>query len=76
MRRLHRHDWVVYAKPAFGGPLRVLRYLELVPEAAASISPEGNFLVFSAAKSGFAGQILGVLPDKPLERRWPSLGSC
>ena len=27
IRRLHRHDWVVYAKPAFGGPLRVLRYL-------------------------------------------------
>jgi len=26
-RRLHRHDWVVYAKPAFGGPLQVLRYL-------------------------------------------------
>src|SRR2546427_45934 len=27
MRPLHRHDWVVYAKPAFGGPLQVLRYL-------------------------------------------------
>ena len=27
MRRLHRQDWIVYAKPAFGGPLRVLRYL-------------------------------------------------
>jgi hypothetical protein len=25
--RLHRQDWVVYAKPAFGGPLQVLRYL-------------------------------------------------
>jgi hypothetical protein len=25
--RLRRQDWVVYAKPAFGGPLRVLRYL-------------------------------------------------
>jgi predicted RNA-binding Zn-ribbon protein involved in translation (DUF1610 family) len=24
---LHHHDWVVYAKPAFGGPLQVLRYL-------------------------------------------------
>ena len=24
---LHRHDWVVYAKPAFGGPMQVLRYL-------------------------------------------------
>ena len=31
--------------------------LELVPEAAASISPDGKFLVFSAAKSGFAGQL-------------------
>jgi hypothetical protein len=27
IRRLHRHDCVVYAKPAFGGPLQVLRYL-------------------------------------------------
>ena len=27
IRCLHRHDWVVYAKPAFGGPLQVLRYL-------------------------------------------------
>jgi len=27
LRRLHRHDWVVYAKPAFGGPKQVLRYL-------------------------------------------------
>jgi len=24
---VHRHDWVVYAKPAFGGPMQVLRYL-------------------------------------------------
>jgi len=27
LRHLHRHDCVVYAKPAFGGPLQVLRYL-------------------------------------------------
>ena len=27
LQRLHRQDWVVYAKPAFGGPLQVLRYL-------------------------------------------------
>ena len=27
LRRLHRQDWVVYAKPALGGPLSVLRYL-------------------------------------------------
>ena len=27
LRRLHRYDWVVYAKPAFGGPIQVLRYL-------------------------------------------------
>jgi hypothetical protein len=27
LRRLHRHDWVVYAKPAFGAPMQVLRYL-------------------------------------------------
>jgi hypothetical protein len=27
LRRLHRQDWVVHAKPAFGGPRQVLRYL-------------------------------------------------
>jgi len=27
LRRLHRHDWVIYAKPAMGGPSQVLRYL-------------------------------------------------
>jgi hypothetical protein len=27
IRCLHRHDWAVYAKPAFGGPRQVLRYL-------------------------------------------------
>ena len=27
VRGLHHHDWVVYAKPAFGGPLQVLHYL-------------------------------------------------
>ena len=27
LRRLHRHDWVVYAKPAMGNPSQVLRYL-------------------------------------------------
>ena len=27
LRGLHRPDWVVYAKPAFGGPTQVLRYL-------------------------------------------------
>ena len=27
LRRLHRNDWVVYAKPAMGGPSQVLRYL-------------------------------------------------
>jgi hypothetical protein len=27
LRRLYQKDWVVYAKPAFGGPQQVLRYL-------------------------------------------------
>ena len=27
LRSVHRQDWVVYAKPAFGGPEQVLRYL-------------------------------------------------
>jgi len=35
LRRLHRHDWVVYAKPAFGGPMQVLRYLGRYPHRVA-----------------------------------------
>ena len=27
LRRLHRQDWYVYAKSAFGGPMQLLRYL-------------------------------------------------
>jgi len=27
VRKLHRHPWVVYVKPPFGGPQQVLRYL-------------------------------------------------
>ena len=27
VRKLHRHQWVVYVKPPFGGPEQVLRYL-------------------------------------------------
>jgi hypothetical protein len=27
LRRLYRQDWFVYAKPALGGPMQVLRYL-------------------------------------------------
>jgi hypothetical protein len=27
LRKLHQHQWVVYAKPPFGGPEQVLRYL-------------------------------------------------
>lgn len=27
VRKLHRHKWVVYVKPPFGGPAQVLRYL-------------------------------------------------
>ena len=27
LRRLHKQHWVVYLKPAFGGPSQVLRYL-------------------------------------------------
>lgn len=27
LRRMHRQDWVVYAKPSFGNPMQVIRYL-------------------------------------------------
>jgi predicted Zn-ribbon and HTH transcriptional regulator len=35
LRRLHRHDWVVYAKSAFAGPMQVLRYLGRYPHRVA-----------------------------------------
>lgn len=51
LRRLHRQDWVVYAKPAFGGPRQVLRYLGRYTHSVAIsnhrlVSFEGEHVTF------------------------------
>jgi Putative transposase len=55
LRRLHRYDWVVYAKPAFGGPRQVLRYLGRYTHRVA-ISNH-RLLAFDQERVTFAGRI-------------------
>jgi Putative transposase/Transposase zinc-binding domain len=52
MRRLRRHDWVVYAKQAFGGPLQVLCYLGRYTHRVA-ISNH-RFLAFDQERKDYA----------------------
>jgi hypothetical protein len=56
LRRLHRQDWVVYAKPAFGGPRQVLRYLGCYTHRVA-ISNH-RLLAFDGEKVTFAGKTM------------------
>ena len=51
LRRLHRHDWVVYAKPAFGGPLQGLRYLGRYTHRVAISNP--RWLTFEQERVTF-----------------------
>jgi hypothetical protein len=51
LRTLFRQDWVVYAKPAFGGPEQVLRYLGRYTHRVAIsnhrlVSFDGNLVTF------------------------------
>jgi hypothetical protein len=51
LRTLFRHEWVVYAKPAFGGPEQVLRYLGRYTHRVAIsnhrlVSFDGNHVTF------------------------------
>lgn len=40
LRTIFRQDWVVYAKPAFGGPTQVLRYLGRYTPASLSATTD------------------------------------
>jgi hypothetical protein len=65
LRRLHRQDWVVYAKPAFGGPMQVLRYLGLYAHRVAIsnhrlLAFDGEYVTFrwkDYARGGKQGQM-------------------
>jgi hypothetical protein len=51
LRTMFRQDWVVYAKPAFGGPEQVLRYLGRYTHRVAIsnhrlVSFDGNYVTF------------------------------
>src|SRR5207245_9732811 len=60
IRRLHRHDWVVYAKPAFGGPLQG------VAISGPLHSPRGHFQSSLVGLRARARQ----LPLEGLRPRW------
>jgi hypothetical protein len=62
LRRLHRHDWVVYAKPAFGGPMQVLRYLGRYTHRVA-ISNH-RLLAFEQERVTSAGRITPAVAGK------------
>ena len=55
LRRPHRDDWVVYAKPAFGGPTQVLRYLGRY--STESLSPTIDSLHLTGSASPPDGRI-------------------
>ena len=44
LRTLFRQNWVVYAKPAFGGPEQVIRYLGRYTHRVAHLEPPAHFL--------------------------------
>ena len=60
LRLLFRHDWIVYAKPPFGGPEHALRYLSGYTHRVAISNRRGS-LLWSKAASRFAG----VTPHMP-----------
>jgi len=62
IRRLHRHDWVVYAKPTFGGPMQALRYWAATP----IVWPSLIIACWSSSKSAssFAGRITPTVASK------------
>ena len=54
LRSLFRQDWVVYVKPAFGGPLQVLRYLGRYTHRIASRIIACSLLMESVLRSAGA----------------------
>ena len=59
LRCLFRQDWIVYAKPPFGGPQYVLHYLARWPVTPiASLSPTIACSPFKTARSHSAGKTM------------------
>jgi len=79
LRHLHRHDWVVYAKPACGGPVQVLRYLgRCTHRVAISNHP---LLAFQQERVTFGGKetsgsALGFMPSVALSSSYADSASA
>src|SRR5438309_9917318 len=73
LRRLHRQDWVVYAKPAFGGPMQVLRYLGRYTHRVA-ISNH-RLLVFDGERVTFRWNMLDARICPAASPVWVDLGN-
>jgi len=61
LRSLFRHDWVVYAKPPFGGPEHALRYLKRLHPPRRQ-SPNRRLVALEQGNVTFR---LARLPRKP-----------
>jgi hypothetical protein len=75
-RDQYRHDWVVYAKPPFGGPEQVLKYLARYTHRVALsnrrlLSLEGDRVEFTAKDYAIGGRRRVVrLAAEEFLRRW------
>jgi hypothetical protein len=72
----YQQDWVVYAKPPFGGPEQVLKYLARYTHRVALsnrrlVSLEGDQVTFTAKDYAHGGKVRLVrLPAEEFLRRW------
>ena len=73
LRQLHRQDWVVYAKPAFGGARQVLRYLGRYTHRVA-ISNH-RLLVFDGERVTFRWNMLDARICPAASLVWVDLGN-
>jgi hypothetical protein len=75
-REQYRHDWVVYAKPPFGGPEHVLKYLARYTHRVALsnrrlLALEGDQVTFTAKDYAAGGRQRVVrLTGEEFLRRW------
>jgi hypothetical protein len=75
LRRLYRHDWVVYAKPPFGGPTHVLHYLARYTHRVAisnhrlvDVGDDHVTFRWKDYRHGSRVQLLTLTPDEFLRR--------
>src|SRR5262249_17762718 len=76
LRAQYQQDWVVYAKPPFGGPAQVLKYLARYTHRVALsnrrlVSLEGDQVTFTAKDYAAGGKPRQVrLSAEEFLRRW------